>query len=281
MVVVTTVYRRTFPILHRIELDLSCYGKPNNSDNSENNARIQPSRAQLLHFVRHCTQALGFTNSHHTNWDVLSDDELLFLVSHLQSRRAPALSADVLRAVASTNPIRLFRPYDLTLTTKLRDPYVPAYVLIAPSSIRGAKLGVFAAVDIPKEFLLGEYDGQDVKTEQEAKFLTNVENNAYIFSIYNINSTKHEFLVAKDGSRLYPEFTDDNTGRIKARQGSWPRFINECSHTRCNIYYSVVLPSKGTKSKILVTSSRTIRRGEELFSRYVVTEADLAQTSGK
>jgi hypothetical protein len=126
---------------------------------------------------------------------------------------------------------------------------LPFNVEIKTSSIPGAGLGAFAKVNIPKDFVLGNYEGEKVSIHSEGDYVLYMEG-------YNDNGKFIKMCIdAKDPAL-----------------SSWARYINgeKDGIPKKNVKFFIRSFRRDGKlaSCIGVQATRDIVRGEELITNY-------------
>lgn len=220
---------------------------------------------QMREFCKQCLKHHFKIRSHPSNWSQMKIQDLMVVISGLQSRGAPELSKKTVKA-----PLKYFETVSDGAFEPNVDTYVPNSVLIVPSLIPNAGLGVVARHRIPKETLLGSYQGTYIWKEKQMKIRTQEEDNRYVFSIYRADTNSKRFVLAIDASSLNNEF--DSRQRLIKCQGSWPRFVNkslipEEANTEYRVFYPDLKKNK-RDFQILIYALRDIEVGEELLAMY-------------
>jgi hypothetical protein len=119
---------------------------------------------------------------------------------------------------------------------------VPAYIFIAKSSIPGAGLGAFAALDIEKHAILGDYTGEECSVDDDGD---------YVLYIQGYDNRGNE--VERCINAANPETS------------GWPRYLNSIMEgdgrvANCKFFIN--------KSKISVKAIAFIPKGQELLVDY-------------
>lgn len=212
----------------------------------------------LKRYARVCLEYFGI-RGHPTNWKSIGDKELLLVISQVQRRGAPAVTAENLR-----DPLKELDAVADGPSRPDIDPYVPNNILISPSLIEGAGMGAFARHKIPKETFLGSYSGTAINKEARMKKLTIEQDNRYVFSVYRTETNSRRFVVAFNASHIFQR--RDSRNRVIEQAGSWHRFINTGVP---NVEFRVFTPDRKrnkTEYRVDLFTLRDIQAGEELIA---------------
>ena len=137
----------------------------------------------------------------------------------------------------------------------VEDPYEKQYVYVAESSLPGAGLGLFARVDLPKDFVASFYTGKPV--DLEAMYKRSWEENAYV-----ILTDKN---VALDMGMPYCKLSN--------YCASLGHFANHCKDAeRRNCFYADFYhPRFGDISSI--KTFKEVKAGQELLVDYLFNDS--------
>ena len=255
---VTTTYYGIFQIVHSVDIDIK-------------NPRFY---SDLTNYAKHFLELFGIY-SHVSNWNTVKLQDLTVIISCLQKRRTPVLSLQTFQQLKSFTKSS-FHPMVADGTTEPPiDPYIPNCVLIAPSSIPEAGIGVFARHNIPPEWYLGHYDGSFIGHEKDMKQIAEKENNPYVFSIYRLDTPSGRWVKGIDAQLI--EDVYDRAGRRTKKRGSWHRYVNRSAESP-NVEYRLETPStKLDKSKYFIQmfSIKPIQAGTELVAQYFIDDAEI------
>lgn len=162
---------------------------------------------------------------------------------------------------------------NICINTNIKSVEDNEYVVIKPSQIPGAGMGLFAAKDIPKDTMVTHYDGKKI-TRPEYNALHAKKEHWYVFTMPECSKERVQYKACQEDENKkladpvckepdYP-YLDGNRDHYGSKVNFAPAKINGKPTKMQNVQFL----KHCEEPYIRLYALRDIRKGEELFVSY-------------